>query len=203
MFHRLAGNLFTAVGVLAIAVGTMATPNAAWAQASAKKVKVQIAHGASDGYHMYRALLQMKDKLEKSGRYTVRIFPSSQLGNDTETTETVSTGDVDMVLSPSSFVTKYSKRMNFIEPPYVYPSREVAIDVLNGEWGKKARSELGTKVLVGIGYMENGLRHLTNNKAEVTGPNDLKGMKLRTMQVPAHVEFWSLTSASASGSPLA
>lgn len=203
MLHRLAGSLFTAVAVLAIAVGTMATPNAAWAQASAKKVKVQIAHGASDGYHMHRALLRMKDELEKSGRYTVRIFPSSQMGNDTEMIETVSTGDVDMVLSPSSFFTKYSKRMNFIELPYVYPSRNVAIDVLNGEWGKKALSELGTKGLVGIGYMENGLRHLTNNKAEVTGPNDLKGMKLRTMQVPAHVEFWNLTGASASGSPFA
>jgi len=203
MRARLKNTFSLTVAALAIAAGSMAAHTSAWAQSSGKKVRVQIAHGASDGYHMHRALVQMKDELEKSGRYTVRIFPSSQMGNDTEMIETVSTGDIDMVLSPSSFFTKYSKRMNFIELPYVYPSRKAAIGVLKGEWGKKALSELNSKGLVGLGFMENGLRHLTNNKAEVVGPNDLKGMKLRTMQVPAHVEFWNLTGASASGSPFA
>jgi len=175
--------------------------NSAWAQASVKKVKVQIAHGASEGYHMHRALVKMKEELEKSGRFDVRIFPSSQFGNDTEMIESVSTGDLNMAFNPSSFFTKHSKRMNFIELPYVFPSRDVAIKVLGGEWGKKALSELSDKGLVGVGFMENGLRHLTNSKREVVNPSDLKGMKLRTMQVPAHVEFWNLTGASASGSP--
>lgn len=192
------------VVVASFAIGAVSmVSNSAWAQSDAKKVKVQIAHGASDGYHMHRALVKMKDELDKSGRFDVRIFPSSQMGNDTEMIETVSMGDMDIVLSPSSFFTEYSKRMNFIELPYVFPSRDVAIKVLGGEWGKKALSELDSKGLVGIGFMENGLRHLTNNKAEVVGPTDLNGMKLRTMQVPAHVEFWNLTGASASGSPFA
>lgn len=203
MLARLKNIISTTAAAGLIATVSLVTQPVALAQSSAEKVKVQIAHGASDGYHMHRALLQMKNELEKSGRYTVRIFPSSQMGNDIEMIETVSTGDVDIVLSPSSFFTKHSNRMNFIELPYVYPSREVAIEVLNGEWGDKALSELESKGLVGLGYMENGLRHLTNNKAEVVGPNDLKGMKLRTMQVPAHVEFWNLTGASASGSPFA
>lgn len=190
------------LAVLTLGAGSLIY-SSAWAQSGGKKVKVQIAHGASDGFSMHRALVQMKTELEKSGRFDVRIFPSSQMGNDTEMIETVSTGDMDIVLSPSSFFTRYSKSMSFIELPYVFPSRDVAINVLGGAWGKKALSELESKGLVGIGYMENGMRHLTNNKAEVVGPADLKGMKLRTMQVPAHVEFWNLTGASASGSPFA
>ena len=202
MFTGLKKSFSLTLALLAIGTGSMVC-NSAWAQANAKKVEVQIAHGASDGFSMHRALIKMKEELDKSGKFDVRIFPSSQMGNDTEMIETVSTGDMDIVLSPSSFFAKYSKRMNFIELPYVFPSREAAIKVLGGDWGKKALSELDSKGLVGIGYMENGMRHLTNNKAEVVGPADLKGMKLRTMQVPAHVEFWNLTGASASGSPFA
>ncbi len=202
MFTDLKKRFSLALAILSLGAGSMVC-GAAMAQSSGKKVKVQIAHGASDGFSMHRALVMMKADLEKGGRFDVRIFPSSQMGNDTEMIETVSTGDMDIVLSPSSFFTKYSKPMSFIELPYVFPSRDVAIQVLGGDWGKKALSELESKGLVGIGYMENGMRHLTNNKAEVVGPADLKGMKLRTMQVPAHVEFWNLTGASASGSPFA
>jgi tripartite ATP-independent transporter DctP family solute receptor len=150
---------------------------------------------------MHRALVKMKEELEKTGRFDVRIFPSSQFGNDTEMIESVTTGDLDMALNPSSFFTKHSRRMNLIELPYVYPSRDAAIKVLGGEWGKKALSELTSEGLVGLGFMENGLRHLTNSRREVVNPFDLNGLKLRTMQVPAHVEFWNLTGASASGSP--
>lgn len=202
MITSLKKRFFMTLALLAIGAGSTVC-SSAWAQANAKKVKIQVAHGASDGYHMHRALVKMKEELEKSGRFDVRIFPSSQMGNDTEMIETVSTGDVDMVFSPSSFFTKYSKRMNFIELPYVFPSRDAAIKVLGGEWGKKALSDLNAKGIVGLGFMENGLRHLTNSRAEVVGPADLKSMKLRTMQVPAHVEFWNLTGASASGSPFA
>jgi tripartite ATP-independent transporter DctP family solute receptor len=202
MFIGLKKRFSLTLAVLSLGAGSMVC-SSAWAQASVKKVKVQIAHGASDGFSMHRALVQMKAELEKSGRFDVRIFPSSQMGNDTEMIETVSTGDMDIVVSPSSFFSKYSGTMSFIELPYVFSSRDVAIKVLGGDWGKKALSGLEGQGLVGLGYMENGMRHLTNNKAEVVGPADLKGMKLRTMQVPAHVEFWNLTGASASGSPFA
>jgi tripartite ATP-independent transporter DctP family solute receptor len=192
---------FSMMLALAAAAALSVVCDPAWAQASAKKVRVQIAHGAAEGYHMHRALVKMKEDLEKTGQFDVRIFPSSQFGNDTEMIESVSTGDLDMALNPSSFFTKHSRRMNLIELPYVYPSREAAIKVLAGEWGKKALSELTSEGLVGLGFMENGLRHLTNSRREVVNPSDLNGLKLRTMQVPAHVEFWNLTGASASGSP--
>ncbi len=189
------------LSISAVIAGTLSMVGSSAFAQSGKKVRIQIAHGASEGYHMHRALVKMKEELEKSGGFDVRIFPSSQFGNDTEMIESVTTGDLNMAFSPSSFFTKHSKRMNFIELPYVFPSREAAIKTLGSDWGIKALDELHASGLVGVGFMENGLRHLTNSKREVALPTDLKGMKLRTMQVPAHVEFWNLTGASASGSP--
>ncbi|NPV43899.1 MAG: DctP family TRAP transporter solute-binding subunit [Firmicutes bacterium] len=162
---------------------------------------IKIAHGASESYHMHRAWLKFKEELEKGGKFKVEIYPSSQFGNDAEMIESVKTGDLTIATPPSSFLTDEAPKMALIELPYVFPSRQAAIDTLNGEWGQARLKELEDDGLVGLGYLENGLRHLTNSKRPVRTPEDLKGLKLRTMQVPAHVYLWNDLGATAEGAP--
>lgn len=42
-------------------------------------------------------------------------------------------------------------------------------------------------------FLDNGFRHVTNSKRPVTGPDDLKGMKIRTMESPTHLAIGMLT----------
>lgn len=131
----------------------------------------------------------------------MEIYPAQQFGSDGEMIEGVKTGDLTMAVSPSSYLTEELPSMSLIELPYVYPNRETAWAVLNGEWGQKELDDLEASGLHGLGYMENGMRQLTNNKKEIHQPEDLNGMKLRTMQVQAHVDFWNSLGCSAEGSP--
>ncbi|GAL35625.1 TRAP-type C4-dicarboxylate transport system periplasmic component [Vibrio maritimus] len=48
--------------------------------------------------------------------------------------------------------------------------------------GDKMLSKLNNMNLQGIGWMENGVRHVTNNSRPVETPEDLKGLKIRTMK---------------------
>ena len=50
--------------------------------------------------------------------------------------------------------------------------------------------------LVGLGWMENGTRHVTNNARSIHKPDDLQGVKLRTMKVPAHVDTFKALGAN-------
>lgn len=164
-------------------------------------ITLKIAHGASETYHLHRALLKFKDIVEETGKFKVEIYPAQQFGSDGEMIEGVKTGDLTMAVSPSSYLTDESPSMSLIELPYVYPNRETALATLNGEWGQKELAELEKAGLHGLGYMENGMRHLTNSKKELHLPQDLNGMKIRTMQVEAHVDFWNSLGCSAEGSP--
>jgi len=164
-------------------------------------VTLKIAHGASETYHMHRAIERFKELVEETGQFQVEIYPAQQFGSDGEMIEGVKTGDLTMAVSPSSYMTEELPSMSLIELPYVYPNRETAWAVLNGEWGQKELDELEEAGLHGLGYMENGMRQLTNNKKEIHHPEDLNGMKLRTMQVQAHVDFWNSLGCSAEGSP--
>ena len=62
--------------------------------------------------------------------------------------------------------------------------------------GDKLNSLLPAKGFVGMGYYENGFRHVTNNKKSIHTPSDLLGMKLRTMENPMHISFFKKLGAN-------
>jgi TRAP-type C4-dicarboxylate transport system substrate-binding protein len=39
-------------------------------------------------------------------------------------------------------------------------------------------------------WAENGFRHMTNSKRPVNTPDDLKGLKMRTMEKPIHIQAY-------------
>jgi hypothetical protein len=51
----------------------------------------------------------------------------------------------------------------------------------------------GMKVHV---YMENGVRHMTNNKHPIRVPEDMKGLKIRVMEQPIYIEMMKALGAN-------
>jgi len=168
---------------------------AAQAQAA---TTIKIGHGANEKYHMHRALLRFEQLVEQgsNGEFDVQIFPSSQMGPDREMIEGVQTGVLEMAVSPSSFFAGWDPAFAVIELPYMYPGKDIALKVLNGAAGQNMLEKLDAQGLVGLGWLENGVRHVTNNVRPIMTPEDLQGVKLRTMKVPAHVDTFSALGAN-------
>jgi tripartite ATP-independent transporter DctP family solute receptor len=169
------------------------------AEAAPKTMK--IAHMGNDAYHMSRAMVRFADILNATGKFKVEVYSGAVFGPDLEAIETVKAGDLDMTVSPTSYFTDEVPSIACIELPYVFPTRQTAINTLETEWGQKQLALLEKSGLYGVGYMENGWRHLTNSKRPVRKPEDLKGLKLRTMPNPIHVYYWNSVGATAEGSP--
>ena len=170
--------------------------------AEAAKPKVmRIAHMTNEVYHMHRAMVQFQNELNATGKFQVEIYPSAQFGTDPEVIESIKAGDITMTVSPSVYFTDEAKGITLIELPYVFSSRAEAIKTLDGPWGQEQLRKLEPSGLYGLGYMENGLRQLTNSKRPIRTPEDLKGLKLRVMPVEAHLFFWNSLGCSSEGSP--
>ncbi|WP_424934425.1 TRAP transporter substrate-binding protein [Amaricoccus macauensis] len=168
------------------------------ASAASAETVIKIGHGTNEQYHMHRALLKFEELVEtrSDGEFDVQIFPSSQMGPDREMIEGVQTGVLEMAVSPSAIFAGWDPAFAVIELPYMYPSKEVALDVLNGPTGDEMLARLENQGLVGLGWMENGLRHVTNSVRPIEKPEDLEGIKLRTMKVPAHVDTFKALGAN-------
>lgn len=180
---------------LALLMITTLVPSYAMA---AKKTVIKIGHGANEKYHMHRALLEFKRLVEEgsNGSMEVQIFPSSQMGPDREMIEGVQTGVLEMCVPPSSFFPGWDPAFSIVELPFMYPSKAVALKTLHSSEGQKMLKRLEALDLVGLGWLENGTRHVTNNVRPVNNPDDLQGVKLRTMKVPAHVDTFKALGAN-------
>lgn len=138
-----------------------------------------------------------KELREKTnGRIGLEIFPNSQLGGERELTENIQFGNVDLVFVSSAPVASFAPEFFAFDVPFLFKDRAQAYRVLDGEVGQEILKSLDDKGMVGLAYWENGFRQLTNNKKEIRTPDDLKGMKMRTMENEVHIATWRAEGAN-------
>ncbi|WP_291326373.1 DctP family TRAP transporter solute-binding subunit [Desulfovibrio sp. UCD-KL4C] len=181
---------------VALLVVTMSVP------AFAGKVVLKLGHIA-EPVHPYGQGAEKFAELvkEKSGGdIIVKVFPSSQLGGQKDLIEGLIYGTIDMALVGTAVLGQFQPQISLFDLPFLFENREHAyksLDTVGMEIGKPLESK-GIKLL---GYMENGIRHVTNNVREVKTPADMKGLKIRVMTNKIYIEM--MKSLGASPTPMA
>ncbi|WP_068088790.1 TRAP transporter substrate-binding protein [Polycladidibacter stylochi] len=144
------------------------------------------------------AAIYFKNELEKrtNGQVEVTLYPGGQMGNDRELVELVQDGTLDLAMPTVSKLAPWDKAFSAPGIPYIFPDRNVALEVLNGEFGDYLNTRLEPMGLTSIGWFEGGFRQITNNVRPITKPDDLKGIKIRTMPVDAHIAVFKHLGAN-------
>lgn len=118
------------------------------------------------------------------GRYEVKVFHSSQLGNDSEMLKGIKVGVLEAFL-PSTIMSTVDDKYGVFEMPYLFKDRAQLKRVAeNAKVQQLLYDPLPAKGVRVMGFWENGYRVITNNVRPIVKPEDLKGIKLR---VPAGV----------------
>jgi tripartite ATP-independent transporter DctP family solute receptor len=122
------------------------------------------------------------------GRYKVEVFPDFQLGGEREMTEGAQLGTIDIVFTSSGPVGNFVPDTLITDIPFLFRDYQHARSVLDGPIGQGILDKCAAKGLICLAWAENGFRHMTNSKREVAAPADAKGLKLRTMENPIHMQ---------------
>ena len=146
-------------------------------------------------------LVAFRKHLEEmsGGDMTVDIYTSSALGNESDMLDAVSMGTQDMLVTSTGPIPAFAAataNWAVLDLPYLFPTYETAYEVLDGEVGQYLLSEFdgtGVKALV---FFENGYRCTTNSTKEIVHPEDLKGMKIRTMENKVHMATYTVLGAT-------
>ena len=158
-----------------------------------------ISSNLMDGEHpFYQAQVYFDQCLreETNNKYGLDIYVGGQLGSDSEMVEGCLNGTYEFVLNSSGLFANISEDFNIFDLPYLFSSNEHAYAVLDGEIGQSALDSLEEYGMVGLGYGESGFRNITSS-FQINSPEDMQGMKLRTMDVPMHIEYFNLLGANA------
>lgn len=129
---------------------------------------------------------------ESGGRVSIQIFPSSQLGADTDVLSQVRSGGVEFFsLSPiilSTFVPNASlSGIGFAFPDYskVWPA-------IDGDLGAYVRAQIESKGLLTMEKIwENGFRQISSSKGPISTPADLENFKIRVPVSPLWTSMFS------------
>ncbi len=131
-----------------------------------------------------------------NNRYKISIFPSGSLGGEREMVESVQLGTLDLVLTSTGPVGNFVPETLITDVPFLFRDYDHARKTLDGAIGQDLLSKFQAKGIVALAWAENGFRHLTNSKRAVNTPEDLKGLKLRTMENPVHMTAFRALGAS-------
>lgn len=130
------------------------------------------------------------------GRIEVQVYPDSQLGGEREMIEATQFGDIEMTAPSVGVLANFDKSLEVFDFPFIFEDAETAYKVLDSELGKEMLAGLADSGLIALGWGENGFRNLAMTDGTVTLPEDMEGIKLRTMQVPMHIAYWESIGAA-------
>ena len=127
----------------------------------------------------------------------VVVYGSSQLGGDKQLLQKLKLGTVDFAL-PSTVMSSENDLFGLFELPYLVKDRAHMGRIEKEIFWPKMAPAVEAKGLKILAVWENGYRHITNNKRPINGPQDLKGIKLRTPKGEWRVKMFQAYGANPS-----
>ena len=174
-------------------------PGAAFA---ADTIKIKLAHTVPTSHAYHKGYVKFKNLVAErtDGQVEVTIFPQGTLGGDIQAADSVQMGIAQMALTGTFALYDYNPKWALMDLPYFFDDYEDVDTIINGPIGEELLSENVGNAYV-LGFMENGFRHVSNNKRPIETLADMKGLKIRTMKAPVHVSAFEAMGASPTPMP--
>ena len=145
-----------------------------------------------------KGLVEFGKILEKEtgGSIKVQVFTDGVLGGDRQTLEGLQMGTIHCTSVSTGPIAAFVPQFDVFDLPFLFKDKATAFKVADGPIGQELLDKLPAVGMIGFNYWENGFRHLTNNKREVKTAEDIKGLKIRTLESKIHVDTWKQLGAN-------
>ena len=164
----------------------------------AAEIVLKAGHSQNAGEPMDRALHMMREHVEAAtgGKVTIEIFPNMQLGGEVEMIKQVLTGSLDITSPSNAPLTNFVPALKIFDMPFLFRDEAHMIKVLRGPVLQDIAEIVATSGIRLLGVFNVGVRHIMSNKP-VRTMDDLKGLKIRTMQSKYHMAAFNAFGANA------
>ena len=182
---------------LLLVVGCGGTQNkASESKAAVKVMKIGSVNpkerSLSKGFFKFKEIVEK----ETNGAIKVEVFTDGVLGDDRRTLEGIQLGSIQGTTATTGAISAFSPTIAVFDLPFLFKDTATAYKVLDGPIGQEMLDSLAEQKFIGLCYWENGIRHLTNSRREVTTLEDINGLKIRTLESPIHVDIWRSLGAN-------
>jgi tripartite ATP-independent transporter DctP family solute receptor len=179
-----------AILAVLFAFGGLGFSAPAWAQ---QKIVLKATDVHPLGYPTVEAVVRMGKKLGEatSGRISIQMYPSMQLGGEKEMIEQAQVGALAIARVSVGPMGPIVPEFNVFNLPFMFRDAAHMEKVIDGPIGDELLAKLSdhpTANLIGLCWMNAGTRHVYNSKKPIRSVDDLKGLKIRMMGNPVFVD---------------
>ena len=180
------------------AAAPAATQAAAPAASGEAEFLIKFGHTLNEDTPGHKAFLIFEEEVEKNsnGRIDIELYPNSALGTERVMFESCQMGTLEIAYGTSSVLANFDPNLKILDLPFLFENEKAARAAINGELGDAAIKDLETYGLKKFYWFENGIRHVTNSQRPINTPDDLKGLKIRTMENDIHMSSFSHLGAA-------
>lgn len=169
-------------------------------QGKTNPIVVKVSNGAGETSPGVKAQLSVFAPMVENnskGNIGVEVYSGAQLGDDTNATEMVVAGQLEINNTSTAPLVGYVPELGIFDIPFLFADEAEADKVLASEVGDYLNAKLADKGIINLAWNENGFRELTNSKHAVATVADVAGLKIRTMENKFHQELWNSLGATA------
>lgn len=137
------------------------------------------------------AVFKAEVDANSNGEIEVELYPNGMLGKERETMIQVKGGVVESYIASTGGMSTFYPLIDVTNMPFAFSSYNVGYKVYDGEFGQDLAEDIEKKTgLKVLGFGESGgFFAITNSRRPIKNPDDMQGIKVRTMTVPLHMEI--------------
>lgn len=129
---------------------------------------------------------------ESSGRVDIQIFPSNQLGADTDVLGQLRAGGVEFFQLSPVILSTLVPNASISGIGFAFPDYDTVWKAMDGDLGAYARGQIEKAGLIVMEKIwDNGYRQTTSSKHPITTPKDFDSFKIRVPVSPLWTSMFS------------
>lgn len=155
-------------------------------------IELKIGHIAPPDHSYTKGIEVFKEKVEEAsdGQVTFEEFGDGQLGGEREIIEQVQHGSLDLTVATAGVVGNFVPELSVLEMPFLFDDVDHVYKALDSDIGDELMEKIEEQGFKALGIWENGMRHVLNNKQAIHSPEDMAGLKMRTVENELYLETY-------------
>jgi tripartite ATP-independent transporter DctP family solute receptor len=134
---------------------------------------------------------------ETNGRFELAVFPSSQLGSDTDTLSQLRSGGVEFFTLSGLILSTLVPAASISGVGFSFPDYDAVWKAMDGNLGAYVRQQIESKgLLVMDKIWDNGFRQVTTSTRPINGPADFQDLKIRVPVSPLWTSMFRALGAA-------
>ncbi|BAQ09129.1 C4-dicarboxylate transporter substrate binding protein [Bacillus sp. OxB-1] len=162
-------------------------------------IKIKVGHQGAPTDAVSLGFEGYAKKVEEAteGRVQFEIHGNGSLGGERDLAEQIQMGNLDMSVLTTGIVGNFANELRVFDMPFLFRDLDHAYTVLDSEIGQEMLDGMESSGFKGIAFWENGVRQFANNVKPIKSPEDMKGLKMRTIENEVLIDSYKSLGADA------